>query len=272
MNARTAAVFAIASSMALHAVAMVPFGLTDEVLVEGGGGKEMARLGNGFADVSEGVTTAVSVSAENALRPAAPVAVTPPARTVTAPSEPGAVPAPAPVAADAVLPEVLAPVESAETLQAQPEVVVREATPETPRPRPRQEPKPEPERTPAQAGAERSTRRGQDAGREEAQATQATGAATAAAGEGNAAVSNYPGEVLRKLSRTRRPVAGRRGTAFVGFEIAASGALVRSSVLRSSGVPEVDRAALEHVARAAPFPPPPPGAQRRFQVRYDSTR
>ena len=76
--------------------------------------------------------------------------------------------------------------------------------------------------------------------------------------------------MLRQLSRTSRPSAGRRGVAVVGFEIGAGGELRRVVILRSSGHDTVDRAALDHVSRAAPFPPPPDGAQTRFQVEYES--
>ncbi|MEO0634986.1 MAG: TonB family protein [Pseudomonadota bacterium] len=38
------------------------------------------------------------------------------------------------------------------------------------------------------------------------------------------------------------------------------------SIRRSSGSAELDRAAIQMIQRAAPFPPPPPGAQRSFNM------
>jgi protein TonB len=75
---------------------------------------------------------------------------------------------------------------------------------------------------------------------------------------------------MRQLSRTPRPEAGRRGAAVVGFEVGSGGELRRAVILRSSGHEAIDRAAVEHLRRAAPFPAPPQGADRRFQVRYES--
>jgi protein TonB len=75
---------------------------------------------------------------------------------------------------------------------------------------------------------------------------------------------------MRKISRTRKPKVGARGTAVVGFEIAASGALASVRILRSSGHEALDAAATDHLRRAAPFPAPPAGAQRRFQIVYES--
>jgi protein TonB len=147
------------------------------------------------------------------------------------------------------------------------EVQGRDVQPTAPRARP-------PERTAAVAepGAEHAERRGQDDGQASAAASHASARPSreTASTDGNAAASNYPGLVLRKLSRTRRTNVGHRGTAVVGFEVAASGGLVGARILRTSGIPEVDRAALDHLSRAAPFPPPPEGAERRFQVEYQS--
>jgi periplasmic protein TonB len=40
-------------------------------------------------------------------------------------------------------------------------------------------------------------------------------------------------------------------------------------VARSSSHPELDEMALDHVRRAAPFPAPPPGAQRDFRFEFE---
>lgn len=72
---------------------------------------------------------------------------------------------------------------------------------------------------------------------------------------GNAAASNYAGKVRRKISRARRSSRGNaRGTAVVSFVVDQSGRLSSARISRSSGNASVDKAALDTVRRAAPFP------------------
>lgn len=130
--------------------------------------------------------------------------------------------------------------------------------------------RPPPPVDPPQAVAALPERRGVADGAEVAEATVPTTEAGNSAEAGNAAATNYPGAVMRKISRTRKPRVGMRGTAIVGFEVAGNGGLAGVQVLQSSGAAEIDAAAVEHLRRAAPFPPPPAGAERRFQVAYDS--
>lgn len=82
----------------------------------------------------------------------------------------------------------------------------------------------------------------------------------------NAAISNYPGQVLRRVSRVRKPRTNVRGSAFVTFTISSGGGLAGVSVSRSSGSSDLDNAAIQVIQRAAPFPAPPAGAQTRFTV------
>lgn len=84
---------------------------------------------------------------------------------------------------------------------------------------------------------------------------------------GNAAASNYPGKVMQRISRVRKPRVNSRGTAVIGFSIASNGGLARVSVARSSGSGQLDRAAMNVIRKAAPFPAPPAGAQRQFSIR-----
>ena len=114
--------------------------------------------------------------------------------------------------------------------------------------------------------AQQNATAGTSAGKQDTQATSsgtATGQSNAA---GNAAASNYPGLVMQKISRVPRPSVGRRGTAVVAFSVSSSGGLAKISIARSSGLATLDRAALLVVRRAAPFPPPPQGAQRSFSI------
>lgn len=140
-----------------------------------------------------------------------------------------------------------------------------------PAPQPQRRAEPEPERRQAQprptqqGNAERNARAGQEQGNEAATASR-SGAGGRADSSGNAAASNYPGQVMRKLSRVSRPRMNARGAAVVAFSIAGSGGLSGVSLARSSGSAALDRAALQVVQRAAPFPAPPPGARRNYSI------
>ena len=84
---------------------------------------------------------------------------------------------------------------------------------------------------------------------------------------GNAAVSNYPGKVVSKLRRALRyPAAARsqglRGEVQVAFTVSASGGVGGVRVVRSSGSAILDKAAVDTVRRAAPFPAIPADAGR----------
>jgi len=84
---------------------------------------------------------------------------------------------------------------------------------------------------------------------------------------GNAAVSNYPGKIVSKLRRALRyPAAARReglrGEVQVAFTVSASGGVGGVRIVRSSGSSVLDKAALETVRRAAPFPAIPADAGR----------
>jgi len=86
---------------------------------------------------------------------------------------------------------------------------------------------------------------------------------------GNAASDNYAGEVMRHLSRVRRPRATAPGVTQIAFVVAADGSLEAVEVVRSSGSGRFDRDALRVVERAAPFPEPPRGANRSFSVEIE---
>ncbi|MEO0567162.1 MAG: TonB family protein [Pseudomonadota bacterium] len=87
--------------------------------------------------------------------------------------------------------------------------------------------------------------------------------------QGNAAASNYPGLVKRRIDRVRRPNMSLKGTAVVAFRVANNGALSNISLSRSSGSPKIDQVALRLIQKAAPFPPPPAGARRNFSIKID---
>lgn len=133
------------------------------------------------------------------------------------------------------------------------------------RPKPQQKAEPARRAKPAPGNSERNARAGEATGQKEAVARQSgTGGRQQAAG--NAAASNYPGQVMRKLSRAGKPRVDARGTAVVAFSIAANGGLSSVSLARSSGATALDQAALQLVRGAGPFPRPPAGAQRSFSI------
>ena len=92
-------------------------------------------------------------------------------------------------------------------------------------------------------------------------------AGKAGAAEGNAARSNYPGLVVSKLRRALRyPAsarrAGLRGEVLIHFVVSRNGNVGSVRVASSSGSPVLDRAAIDTVRRAAPFPAIPSSANR----------
>ncbi|MBZ9654427.1 TonB family protein [Phyllobacterium lublinensis] len=83
-----------------------------------------------------------------------------------------------------------------------------------------------------------------------------------ASAEGNAAVSNYPGTVTSKLRRALRRQGRLRGEVHVQFVVASNGSVTGVDIGRSSGNAAVDKAGMDTVRRAAPFPPIPADAGR----------
>ncbi|KHQ53833.1 energy transducer TonB family protein [Mameliella alba] len=125
--------------------------------------------------------------------------------------------------------------------------------------------KPRAKPAPQGGGAARNARAGNPTGNDAAKARNSGNNGRKAA-PGNAAASNYPGLVMRKLSRAGRPRVNARGTAVVAFSISSGGGLASLSLARSSGSSALDRAALGVVRSAAPFPQPPNGARRSFSI------
>lgn len=86
---------------------------------------------------------------------------------------------------------------------------------------------------------------------------------------GNADASNYAGEVMQHLSTVPRPRAPAPGSAYIAFTISRSGDIEDIAVSRSSGSTRFDREALKVVERASPFPVPPHGVNRTFEIRIE---
>ena len=135
----------------------------------------------------------------------------------------------------------------------------------------KQERKPAPKRVVTQGAGEgnaaRDAIRGSAAGRQDVRkGSTSQGAGRVASVPGNAAISNYPGKVQSKIHRTRQRRSSGRGKVLVRFSVTRNGGLGSVAVARGSGVQSVDSMAIDHIRRAAPFPPPPPGARTRFTM------
>lgn len=248
---RTVAVAALLLSGAVHALVLAGSapGLS-EAPPGGGGGTEIALLGNGFADLAQGTLAPVApAETAEAMQPVAPVAAL----------------APVAEALDPVVPAAQAPVPAPEPLTALPDPAPR------PQAKPAEKPKPAPKKaaeTPrktaaapqkaqARGNADHDTRRGAAQGSESGRSTQAQGTQGNAGAGASASPARYAAAVIRKIRAVPQHRGSGRGTALVGFEIAQGGGLARVKILRSSGSATLDAAALDHIRRAAPFPPPP---------------
>lgn len=183
-----------------------------------------------------------------------------------------------------VQPEEVKPVEAAEVSpepEARPEPQPKSKI-EKPKPEEKKPPRKKVEPTGGKNGTDRKdTTRGVATGQD---APEFNGMATTAGrgdGIGSAAVANYPGKVQKRIRRAIRvPNEYKRmGEAIsvrVRLTIDGTGRLSSVSVAGSSGIPDLDKAALDGVRRAAPFPPLPPqwarlaGASlRRFRLPLD---
>lgn len=118
-------------------------------------------------------------------------------------------------------------------------------------------------------GGQQDTVRGQDRGTTTATATTGGSGTAANATPGNSrAVAQYGNAIMHKISRTRRERTRIRGVALVSFSVAQSGGLASVGIVRSSGNAQLDQIAIKHIRRAAPFPPPPAGAQTHFSIEF----
>ena len=221
--------------------------------------------------------TTPPVAASRTLTETAPEAAPPASETpavTAAPAATSVASTPAtPPAATQVTPLAAAAPVTPPTTAPTPEVEVQMAAADTPRPQRR--PDPETRRPPQQSSAaqaagdsDRDARRGSDHGQQQATAARAAPRQAAAAAPGNAAASNYPGQVMQRIQRVRRARVNARGTAVVAFTIAPGGGLAGVQIARASGSAALDQAALDHIRRAAPFPAPPQGAQRQFSFEF----
>lgn len=92
-------------------------------------------------------------------------------------------------------------------------------------------------------------------------AAQIPGRAGSAARSQGAGREEYWDQIRRRIEKAmyyprRARLARLEGTVRVGFTIGAGGEVIRSRIIEPSSHPVFNRAALEIITRAAPFPPP----------------
>lgn len=300
-RARMARLAALAVALTVHAALALSLMPGQEVRIEGGHGAAQVRLGSAFADMVAGTVTAArpetmaqpAPETPDMLRPAQPrAAQAARAAPVTAararadlairPAQVAAIRAtPAQALSEAAAPQsVQATTAEAQAAHTTPERIAG-ATPDSAAALRSLRPEPRSARAMAahREAMARPSASAQGNATTNASAGQASGASGATARQsgtdgqqqaaGTTAASNYPGLVMRKLSRAGRPRTAARGTAIVAFSIAASGAVEAVSLSRSSGSAALDSAAVGLVRGAGPFPKPPAGARRSFSVRID---
>lgn len=275
---------ATAAVMGVVALSNTPTPIT----TAGAGEASEARMGNSFEDMSIGTLTAVSTKnvveavmparAPKTLQPAAtprvsaavqptqaatPLALTSQAvalKPTTAATAPLAQPITATADASA------SPQSSSRPKQRDPALAAKAAPPE-PVKRAKPVQKKPAKQEPPRGNAARSANTGTASGTTASRATTQGSTKQQSRESGNAAALNYPGKVLRRISRVGKPRVNNRGTAVVAFSISGSGGLASLSIARSSGSPALDQAALRVIRKAAPFPAPPRGAQRSYSIK-----
>lgn len=298
-------VLAAGASILLHLGAMAALAPREMALIAGGGEDAPTALGTSFADFAEGVLSP-SEAEPIEVDPADTLHSAPPAQVLTPHlPQPDRVSLAVPLTPDqsaALLPAMSEPVKTArppeqipdtqptapttapeepartpvpEILAAAPsETIKPDTNPSELAPITSRTPPPRPDRTQQtrhargpQGNAARTATRGSQQDSAGQAASQAP-ARVQASSQGNAAASNYPGEVLRLIQRTRQARSPARGAVLVAFTVGNNGGLASVSVARSSGHAGLDQTALDHIRRAAPFPPPPAGAQRQFSFEF----
>ena len=269
----TVAALALTLSGGLHAAGFIGLSPHTDTAVKGGTADSLPTLGDSFADMAQGAAVAapppetakldITATTIPAVKQAAPV---PPVQANPVPK------AEALLAVNDPQMASLSPVPPQETLTPAPETTT--AAPEQSlRPHPRPD-RPAPQvatrraQTAAQGNANRNATRGTATGQDTATAAATARQATTQGDGGAAASASYGRAVLTQISRTRKARAPSRGRTVVAFSISDAGSLASVKVLQSSGSPDLDRVALDHIRRAAPFPKPPSGAQRQFSFEF----
>ncbi len=263
-TSRIAKGLALTVAIGLHSAALLALiAPAPTVQTEGAGGETELQIGSSFADLVEGTLTAQPPETTQPLQTTTEIAeaITPePAKPVP------------PAEAAKPVPVVTAPIAARTTSEVAAPSDLIAATPEQPKQfaalRPPERPKaPAPKSTPKKpiGNATQAAKRGAATGTETAKAAT-RGAGKTVTADGSAAASNYPGQVMRCISRVGRPRVRAQGAARVAFAVSSSGAVTGVTLAQSSGVAALDKEALALISRAGPCPAPPAGAQRSFAI------
>lgn len=290
-SSRMVKMLAVSTAAALHGVVIWGFTSDTDLEIEGSAGAVEASIGTSFADMAAGTISASEttevveeIKPEEIHEPPPQDVVEPtPAEVITAAEPPTLTETPAPEVTQAALeptpsPALPAPAEVIEPEPEQTASVNRSVRPKTRSadlekraepPKKVTEAKPKPKKKQAQprGNAKQNATKGSETGKTNKPAKVAGTGKSGKQQTGNAATSNYPGKVMKKIARVPKPRVGSRGTSVVAFTISSGGGLSAISLARSSGSPKLDQAALRVVQRAAPFPPPPAGARRSFSIK-----
>jgi protein TonB len=226
------------------------------------------------ADLSDGATLQLGAQfatlAQAAVQPEQATAVMPEApQPETAPAAPLPMREQMTPMAAAVPLVAVATQASQELIKAEPDPVKKPKAQKA-KPKPKKKAKPKPQKS--KAAAKASTARakgaaGKKAGTKAKQGRSGKSGGKQKSAATSAAVKKFRRAVQSKITRSSRRMKTRaRGTAHVQFTITASGGLASVSLRRSSGNKSLDKAALTAVRRAAPFPKPPKGAGRSFNM------
>lgn len=125
--------------------------------------------------------------------------------------------------------------------------------------------KPVPKAAPAEKPKETATAEAQGAPIAKPMSLGFGRAAAARSTAGKVSSGRYAANVRAAIGRHRPGVRGG-GSATVAFSIGPAGGLQGVQIVRSSGKPALDQAAIATVRSAAPFPPPPPGVKSTFSI------
>jgi protein TonB len=147
-----------------------------------------------------------------------------------------------------------------------PEKIAKAEPQPKPKPKPEKPAKPKPEQTAAKPKKETAEASSKPAAA--AAGAAAPKAAEKATGAPKVSAASYAKSVMKKVRGTKKKKAAGRGSVTVGFTVAKDGGLASVKVLNSSGNADLDRIALDHIRRAAPFPPPPEGVGRNFSFEF----
>jgi protein TonB len=125
--------------------------------------------------------------------------------------------------------------------------------------------KPEPKAIPAEKPKETAASEAQGAPIAKPMSLGFGRAAAKPPAAGKVSSGRYAANVRAAIGRHRPGVRGG-GSATVAFSIGPAGGLQGVQIVRSSGKPALDQAAIATVRSAAPFPPPPPGVKSNFSI------